>query len=88
MERKTRIKVVEVAEEYYVAGDGTEFATAEQCLMYERANAHEETRSQRVNLLVKPSVNAKLDQMVADGVIKSKNDLVNFLLENYIAQQG
>ena len=46
----------------------------------------EEKRSQRLQFVVKPSVNEKLDQMVKDGTIKSKNDLVNFLLESYIAQ--
>lgn len=48
----------------------------------------EETRSQRLQFVVKPSVNAKLDQLVREGKIKSKNDLVNFLLESYIAQEG
>ena len=88
MEIKTRKKLVEVSEEYYVANDGAEFETAEQCLMYERTCAQEETRSQRLQFVVKPSVNAKLDQLVREGKIKSKNDLVNFLLESYIAQEG
>lgn len=46
----------------------------------------EETRSQRVQIVVKPSVNEKLDLLVKQKKIKSKNDLVNFLLESYIAQ--
>lgn len=48
----------------------------------------EETRSQRVQIVIKPSVNAKLDSLVEQKKIKSKNDLVNFLLENYVAQIG
>ena len=48
----------------------------------------EEKRSTRLQFVVKPSVNVKLDQMVKEGKIKSKNDLVNFLLESYIAQEG
>lgn len=46
----------------------------------------EETRSKRVQIVIKPSVNKKLDEMAKNGTIKSKNDLVNFLLESYIAQ--
>lgn len=44
----------------------------------------EETRSQRVQIVIKPSVNEKLDKLVKQKVIKSKNDLVNFLLENWL----
>lgn len=46
----------------------------------------EEKRSQRLQFVVKPSVNARLDELAQNGTIKSKNDLVNFLLESYIAQ--
>lgn len=35
MECKTRTKMVEVSENYFVADDGTEFETEEQCLEYE-----------------------------------------------------
>lgn len=88
MERKTRTKMVEVSEEYYVADDGTEFETEEKCRYYEQ-NIYRpsyETRSKRVNLVIKPTLNSALDKMVEEGKIKSKNDLINFLLENYIAQ--
>ena len=44
----------------------------------------EETRSQRVQIVIKPSVNEQLDKLVKQKVIKSKNDLVNFLLESWI----
>ena len=46
----------------------------------------QEMRSKRVQFVIKPSVNEKLDELAKNGAIKSKNDLVNFLLENYIAQ--
>ena len=46
----------------------------------------QEMRSKRVQFVIKPSVNAKLDELAKNGAIKSKNDLVNFLLESYIAQ--
>ena len=45
-----------------------------------------EKRSRRMQFVVKPSVDRKLDRLVQEGKIKSKNDLVNFLLESYIAQ--
>lgn len=48
----------------------------------------EEIRSKRIQIVIKPSVNEKLDEYAADGVIKSKNDLVNQLLEKFIEQQG
>lgn len=46
----------------------------------------EEMRNKRVQFVIKPSVNEKLDELAKSGAIKSKNDLVNFLLESYIAQ--
>ena len=46
----------------------------------------EEKRCQRVQIVVKPSVNQKLDLLVQQKKIKSKNDLINFLLESYISQ--
>ena len=35
MERKTRTKMIEVSEEYFVAFDGTEFEMEDECLSYE-----------------------------------------------------
>ena len=46
----------------------------------------EEIRSKRLQFVVKPSVNKELDRLVKQKKIKSKNDLVNFLLEQYIEQ--
>ena len=46
----------------------------------------EETRSKRIQIVIKPSVNKELDRLVKQKKIKSKNDLVNFLLENFIEQ--
>ena len=46
----------------------------------------EETRSKRIQIVIQPSVNRKLDRLVKEGKVKSKNDLVNFLLKSYIEQ--
>lgn len=46
----------------------------------------EETRSKRIQIVVKPSINKELDQLVKQKKIKSKNDLVNFLLEQFLEQ--
>lgn len=45
----------------------------------------EETRSKRIQIVVKPSVNAELDRLAKEGKIKSKNDLICFLVEQYIS---
>lgn len=47
-----------------------------------------EKRDKRINVVLKPSTNDKLDQYVEDGIIKSKNDLINQLLEIFIKEQG
>lgn len=44
----------------------------------------EESREKAVLLLLKPSVNKKLDALVSEGEIKSKNDLLNFLATTYL----
>lgn len=46
-----------------------------------------EKRSKRLQIIVKPSIGKKLDQYVNEGIIKNKNDLINFLLETWIAEQ-
>lgn len=78
MERKIRTKVVEVSEEYFAAHDGTEFKTEDLCLAYEKTLAATEGRNKRVQFVIKPSVNEKLDELVQSGAIKSKNVSVNF----------
>ena len=47
-----------------------------------------ERRSFRMNVLIKPSTAAALDWAVKKGEIQSKNDLVNYLLEQYFAEEG
>ena len=47
-----------------------------------------ERRSFRMNVLIKPSTAAALDFAVKKGEIQSKNDLVNYLLERYFAEEG
>ena len=46
----------------------------------------EETRSKRIQIVVKPSSNDALDRLVEEGKIKSKNDLINFLIEDFISR--
>ena len=45
----------------------------------------EETRSHRIQIVVKPSVGQALDRLVEENKIKSKNDLINFLVEEFLA---
>ena len=45
-----------------------------------------EKLTKRVQILVKPSTFEYLDKLQNEGVIKSKNDLINTLLEDFIAQ--
>lgn len=47
-----------------------------------------ERRSFRMNVLIKPSTAEALDWAVKRGEIQSKNDLVNYLLERYFAEEG
>lgn len=47
-----------------------------------------ERRSFRMNVLIKPSTAAALDWAVKRGEIQSKNDLINYLLERYFAEEG
>ena len=47
-----------------------------------------ERRSFRMNVLIKPSTAAALDFAVKRGEIQSKNDLINYLLERYFAEEG
>lgn len=43
-----------------------------------------EARSVRIQAVVTPSTAQKLDEAVSKGKIKSRNDLINFLLEGYL----
>ncbi len=45
-----------------------------------------EKLTKRVQILVKPSTFEYLDKLQNEGIIKSKNDLINTLLEDFIAQ--
>lgn len=45
-----------------------------------------EKRNKRVQIVVKPSTFAYIEQLQKDGVIKSKNDLINNFLEEFIAR--
>lgn len=82
--RKSSVAASMISEETKraVAGDATRIHNTQHTYTMPQ----EETRSQRVQIVVKPSVNEKLDSLVKQKKIKSKNDLVNFLLESYIAQ--
>ena len=84
--RKSSVAASMISEETKraIAGDTTQLHNTHTQHTY--TILQEETRSQRVQIVVKPSVNDKLDLLVKQKKIKSKNDLVNFLLESYIAQ--
>ena len=47
-----------------------------------------EKRSYRFNILIRPSLAKKMEQAAAEGKIKSRNDLINFLLERYFDELG
>lgn len=51
---------------------------------YEAQKRVQEPRSVRFQAVITQSVNAKLDELARSGMIKSRNDLVNFLLERYL----
>lgn len=44
-----------------------------------------ELRTRRIQVVVTPSIEEKLNELVAERKIRSKNDLINFLLESYFA---
>ena len=48
-----------------------------------KKRAEPEARNVRLQAVITPTLNDKLNEMVAAGKIKSKNDLINFLLERY-----
>ncbi len=51
------------------------------------SDTQEENRSKRMQFLIKPSTNDELDRLVEQGIITSKNDLINRLLEDYVEQE-
>ncbi len=53
-----------------------------------RQGEEAETRSIRMNVLIKPSTAEALAWAVKKGEIQSKNDLINYLLEQYFAEEG
>lgn len=53
-----------------------------------RQGEEAETRSIRMNVLIKPSTAEALSWAVKKGEIQSKNDLINYLLEQYFAEEG
>ena len=44
-----------------------------------------EKRTKRIQIVVTPTIRDELDALVSEGKIKSINDLINFLLEGYLA---
>lgn len=53
--------------------------------LYEaKRQAEVEPRTVRIQAVVTPTIAAKLDELVASNQIKSRNDLINFLLEGYL----
>lgn len=53
--------------------------------LYEaKRQAEVEPRTVRIQAVVTPTIATKLDELVASNQIKSRNDLINFLLEGYL----
>lgn len=71
--------------ECFVLEDGTEFETEEACLSHEnklyRKDIKRETKSKRINLLIRPSDYEKL-VAVAEAEEVSLNELINRLVKN------
>lgn len=64
--------------------------TAEKALTDGYRELHKgnvETRSVKMQILVKPSTAEKLKEAADNNAIKSKNDLVNYLLEKYFEEE-
>lgn len=57
---------------------------AVQALTRAYKDSREDRRSVRISFLIKPSTNKRLELAVERGEIKNKNDLVNYLLEQYL----
>ena len=51
-----------------------------------KSRPKKESRTVKLNILVKPSTAQKLDAAVDRREIKSRNDLINFLLERYLEE--
>lgn len=52
-----------------------------------RQQGRAERRSYKLNILVKPSTAQMMDKAVEEGEIKSRNDLINYLLEEYFKKK-
>lgn len=49
-------------------------------------NQPKEIRNKRMQIVVKPSTFARLEQLKRTGIIRSKNDLINNFLEHFVQQ--
>lgn len=57
-------------------------------MKYEQDYRQDQLRNKRIQIVVTSRVGEALDRLVSKKKIKSKNDLVNFLLEKYLEEQG
>ena len=63
---------------------GTKLTSQALVKDYQEANREEEEwRNVKLNLLLKPSLVKRLDKAARRKEIRSKNDLINYLLEQY-----
>ena len=62
-------------------------ATSSLAASYAERKTELDTRSVRLAVFITQSMSEKLNQSVRDRKIKSKNDLVNFLLEQYFESE-
>jgi len=51
-----------------------------------KMGAEPEPRNIRLQAVITPTLNNKLNELVTTGAIKSRNDLINFLLERYFKE--
>ena len=61
--------------------------TKNQLVDVYRQQGRAERRTTKLNILVKPSTAQKMDKAVEEGEIKSRNDLINYLLEEYFKKK-
>lgn len=43
-----------------------------------------ESRTKKMLIMIRPSIGEILDELAKNGTIKSKNDLINYLIEDFI----
>jgi len=55
---------------------------------YKKTVKHYERRSVKFNILITPTIAMKMDQAIERGELRSRNDLINHLLEVYFEEDS